>query len=75
MTGCPVKSIDDAKLAAAEFLRRGCGSVVITLGEMGALIAQASGETLHIPAPEVKVTDTTVSFVFRNIFFCNAICT
>ena len=60
MTGTSVKTIDDAKLAAAEFLRRGCGNVVMTLGDQGALIALASGETQLVPAPKVKVIDTTV---------------
>ena len=60
MTGISVKTVDDAKLAAAEFLRRGCGNVVMTLGDQGALIAQASGETQLVPAPKVKVIDTTV---------------
>ena len=56
-----MKSIEDAKTAAAELLRKGCDNVVITMGEMGALIAQSDGQTTHIPAPKVKVTDTTVS--------------
>lgn len=56
-----MKSVEDAKIAAVELLQRGCGSIVITLGEMGALIAESDGQTTHIPAPKVKVTDTTVS--------------
>ena len=58
-----MKSVDDAKTAAAEFLKRGCKNVVITLGEMGALIVESEGPTTHIPAPKVTVTDTTVSKV------------
>lgn len=59
LTGCPVKSAEDAKVAAAELLKRGCGNVVVTLGEMGALLAQSTGETTLIPAPKVKATDST----------------
>ena len=56
-----MKSTEDAKVAAAELLKRGCGNVVVTLGEMGALLAQSTGETTLIPAPKVKASDSTVS--------------
>ena len=36
----------------------GGGAVVVTLGERGALILDADGET-HVPAPEVDAIDTT----------------
>jgi len=39
-------------------LGRGCGVVVLTLGERGALIVDAAGATA-IPAPAVDVVDTT----------------
>lgn len=38
MTGVPVKTVDDARKAADVFLSRGVGTVIITLGEKGALI-------------------------------------
>ncbi len=39
-------------------LRRGCGAVVLTLGERGALIVESAGTTT-VPAPAVDAVDTT----------------
>ena len=38
MTGVSVKTVDDARKAADVFLKHGVGTVIITLGEKGALI-------------------------------------
>jgi ribokinase len=48
----------DAKEAALSLLDLGPRAVVITLGKEGAVITN-SGTVTHIPAPEVKVVDTT----------------
>ncbi|KAK3576330.1 hypothetical protein CHS0354_039736 [Potamilus streckersoni] len=60
LTGLPVKSIEDAKMAANILLKRGCGKVIITLGEQGSVIATTdTSEVKHVPAQKVKVVDTT----------------
>ena len=57
LTGLPVDSVDEALAATSALLER-CRSVVITLGGDGAVFA-APGESGHVPAPRVKVVDTT----------------
>ena len=49
LTGRSVKCVADAKSAAAELRRRGAGSVIITLGEHGALFDDGNS-CLHVPA-------------------------
>jgi ribokinase len=57
LTGAPVRTVDDA-LAAADALReRGPRTVVITLGERGA-VAVAPDLRLHVPAFDAGVLDT-----------------
>jgi ribokinase len=59
LTGIPVDTVDDARRAAAEFVRRGARNALITLGERGALLHGADGDHL-VPAIHVsKVVDTT----------------
>ena len=45
--------------AARFFLDRGVGTVAVTLGEDGSLIASRSGEVHRLPAFDVSVVDTT----------------
>ena len=49
LTGIAVSSLEDATKAAAELTRMGAKSVVITLGEKGALY-NAGGQSVHVPA-------------------------
>lgn len=58
MTGTPVRGVDDARLAARQLLDKGCGRVVITLGEHGVLLAEPGGAE-HYPARRVTAVDTT----------------
>jgi ribokinase len=58
ITGMPVRSIDDAKACAAQFVRQGIRRVIITLGEKGALLAHADGMDLVAPF-RVATRDTT----------------
>ncbi|WP_407425548.1 ribokinase [Arcticibacter sp.] len=60
LTNLKIDSIADAKIAAEEINRQGVANVIITLGKMGAVLLEA-GEFYHIPAPEVKVIDTTAA--------------
>jgi ribokinase len=47
--------------AAAWFLDRGCGSVVVTLGERGALLALRGERPAMVPAHQVDAVDTTAA--------------
>lgn len=59
LSGRPVDTIDDATRAADEFLARGVGTVVITLGANGALVRNAR-VTEHVPAIDAgPVVETT----------------
>ncbi len=60
LTGMPVGSQAEAKAAADALLRRGVGSVILTLGEQGALLAQEAGPHLF-PAFDVTPVDTTAA--------------
>lgn len=63
LTGSAVTSVEEAGEAAAELLRRGCKSVVVTLGPQGCVVLQARGSApKHVPtAAPVTAVDTTVS--------------
>jgi ribokinase len=58
LTGEPADSLDAAAAAARSLVRRGTAAVVVTLGEMGALVCSAD-EVTHVPAIPVEVVDTT----------------
>jgi ribokinase len=59
ITGLPVETIDQARAAGDDILRRGAGVALITLGDKGALY-HGKGESFHVPAfPVAKVVDTT----------------
>jgi len=49
---------DDLGKGAKQLIAKGLKAVVITLGERGALVATAT-DTYEVPAPKVKVVDTT----------------
>ena len=49
LTGVPIASIDDARRAGDVFLAKGVGTVLITLGEQGALL-HTRGTSLLVPA-------------------------
>lgn len=60
LTGIQVKTPDDATRAVKLLLSSGCSSVIVTLGHMGCVVAApGSADIIHIPAPTVKVVDTT----------------
>ncbi len=61
LTGEPVHGVAEAKLVAAELIRRGAGRAVIKLGEHGAVALDAHGEVMHTPAFAVDVVDTTAA--------------
>lgn len=49
LTGVPIETVDDARRAADVLLAKGVGTVIVTLGEAGALLHSASQSVL-IPA-------------------------
>lgn len=56
-----MSTIDDAKDAIAKLQSLGCRTVIITMGENGAVFATQDDPTpIHIPAPSVTPVDTTV---------------
>ena len=59
ITGTPVKSINDAEIAAGKLLEKGASAAVITLGEQGALFKD-NNQIIHQPPYEVgPVVETT----------------
>jgi len=58
ISGMPVKSVDDANACARHLISQGLRRVIITLGENGALLADANG--IDVIAPfKVATKDTT----------------
>lgn len=58
LTGRPVHSEEEAEVAARQLLERGPKTVIVTLGERGALVAD--GQTVrHAPGVKVKAVDST----------------
>jgi ribokinase len=58
LTGNPATAVQEAAAAAWELLRRGPRTVIVTLGERGALIADAASAE-HVPAPVVAAVDSS----------------
>ncbi|MCL4504706.1 MAG: ribokinase [Chloroflexi bacterium] len=58
LTGMAVNTLEEAEAAGRALLERGLHTVVITLGERGAL-AMDSGSVLHVPALKVNAVDPT----------------
>jgi len=60
LAGMPVRSIDDAKKAAARLHDMGAKAVIVTLGENGALLCDVDG-FFHVPVRTVHAVDTTAA--------------
>jgi ribokinase len=60
LTGLAVADESDCAQAAAALLASGVETVILTLGERGALLARADGQT-HVPAFAVTPVDTTAA--------------
>lgn len=58
LTGLSVTTIEDAEKAARALLKRGPRTVILTLGERGALLVDATSVE-HIPPINVKAVDPT----------------
>jgi len=71
LTGLPVETMAEAEEAAEELRKRGPGTVILTLGEKGSLMAR-DDRTEHIPADPAKAIDSTGagdSFIGSLAFF------
>ena len=60
LSGVDVRDPDSARRAATSLLARGVGTVVVTLGEQGALVASRE-QVGHYPAFPVAAVDTTAA--------------
>lgn len=60
LTGSPARDIDEIQIAATTLLKQGPKTVIVTLGERGALLVGASGSEI-IPTFEVIPVDTTAA--------------
>ncbi len=58
LTGLPVTSLAECETAARELLRRGAGTVILTLGGRGSLVV-TSQLAEHVPGQQVRAVDTT----------------
>lgn len=59
-TGLRVTNVEEAKSAAVALLKKHCQSVIITLGEKGAVfVDQGDTEVKHVPCKYVEAVDTT----------------
>jgi ribokinase len=59
-TGIEVSGLEAAQRAGQVLLKRGVPVVIITLGKQGALLVTEK-ETVHVPAQQVDVVDTTAA--------------
>ncbi|ELT97763.1 hypothetical protein CAPTEDRAFT_20019 [Capitella teleta] len=59
LSGLSVKSVPEAMTAALLLLDKGCRTVVLTLGEQGAVCVSQDRKPIHIPAKKVKQVDST----------------
>jgi ribokinase len=58
LTGIEVQDLDSGRQAAARLCERGAGTVIITLGEQGALVCDGAS-AVHFEAFPVEAVDTT----------------
>nr|XP_061798664.1 ribokinase-like [Nerophis lumbriciformis] len=60
LTGSSVNNVEEANHAGRELLKRGCRTVIITLGAQGCVVLKAQESTSkHVPATPVTAVDTT----------------
>ncbi len=69
LTGMDTDTVEGAEAAAKALIQKGVRTVIVTLGDKGALLVQR-GKTKHFPARKVKAVDTTAA----GDAFCAAMC-
>lgn len=70
LTGMDTGTVEGAGSAAKALIGKGVGTVIVTLGDKGALLVQKDN-VKHFPARKVKAVDTTAA----GDVFCAAVCT
>ncbi len=60
LTGQPVLDLESTKAAAHRLLERGAKSIIVTLGENGALMVNRE-RSIHIPSFRIEAVDTTAA--------------
>lgn len=58
LSGLPVNSVEQAKVAGEWFISCGVKIVIITLGRQGTVLVTMDGNR-HLPSPEVSTVDST----------------
>jgi ribokinase len=61
ITGTSITDMKTAQLAARELHNSGVRTVMITLGEQGAMVCHEQGRCEHIPAFSITAIDTTAA--------------
>ncbi|HEU5318942.1 MAG TPA: ribokinase [Chloroflexota bacterium] len=61
LTGVPATTREGAVEAARVLAGRGVKTILLTLGERGALVLEQGGEPIAVPAPAVEAVDTTAA--------------
>ncbi|XP_077396070.1 ribokinase isoform X2 [Festucalex cinctus] len=60
LTALSVNTVEEARCAGRELLRRGCSTVIITLGAQGCVVLKAADSSCkHVPTTPVDAVDTT----------------
>ena len=59
ISGMPVTSVDEARVAAKSLLDKGLANVLVTLGDKGSMLLNAESGEFHAPTHKVTPVDTT----------------
>lgn len=63
LTSINVNTIDDGIRCCGILKEKGCGTVILTMGEKGAIFTDDAHKCLHVPIKEeINPIDTTVRF-------------
>lgn len=63
LEGAPITDLPSAQQAVSNLQRKGCGTVVLTLGHNGVVFCESPNSPVeHVPADPVEAVDTTVGY-------------
>lgn len=61
-----MKTLEDASLVINSLMKKGCSTVILTLGDKGAVFKTKSLDSnIYVQAKPAKAVDTTVSTTFK----------